>query len=109
VAELGRHLPGCAVSGVAAGLHLVVHLPPDADTPAIVREAESRGVHVVDMDRYRAGGGGPPALVLGYGNITDAHLPEAVSVLAEVIDSPRERLIADGDVPAEDTPRGIED
>jgi GntR family transcriptional regulator/MocR family aminotransferase len=109
VAELGRHLPGCAVSGVAAGLHLVVHLPPDADTPAIVRGAESRGVHVVDMDRYRGGGAGPPALVLGYGNITDAHLPEAVSVLAEVIDSPRERLIADGGVPAEDTPRGIED
>jgi GntR family transcriptional regulator/MocR family aminotransferase len=108
VAELGRHLPGYAVSGVAAGLHLVVHLPPDAHTPAILREAESRGLHVVDMDRYR-GGPGPPALVLGYGNITDAHLPEAVSVLAEVIDSPRERLIADGGVPAEDTPRAIED
>jgi GntR family transcriptional regulator/MocR family aminotransferase len=110
VAELERHLPDCAVSGVAAGLHLVVHLPADVHPAAIVREAETRGVHVVAMDRYSAGGSGSPALVLGYGNITDVHLPEAVSVLAEAIASPRSRPIADGDVPAETTPGGrIED
>lgn len=85
VAELGRRLPACEVYGVAAGLHLVVHLPAATDTAATVREAERRGVHVVDLDRYRVGGSGPPALVLGYGNITDALVPEAVSVLADVL------------------------
>jgi len=75
------------VSGVAAGLHLVVHLPDGVPASAVVRSAEARGVHVVDLDRYRAGGSGPPALVLGYGNITDALVPEAVAVLADALAS----------------------
>jgi GntR family transcriptional regulator/MocR family aminotransferase len=85
VAELAQRLTDCEVSGVAAGLHLVVHLPDNVHPSAIVREAERRGVRVVDLDRYRATGSGPPALVLGYGNITDALVPEAVSVLADVL------------------------
>jgi GntR family transcriptional regulator / MocR family aminotransferase len=84
VAELERRLPACEVTGVAAGLHLVVHLPEGTHTAAMVREAQTRGVHVVDLDRYRAGGSGPPALVLGYGNIADALIPEAVSILADL-------------------------
>jgi GntR family transcriptional regulator/MocR family aminotransferase len=85
VAELGRRLPGCAVTGVAAGLHLVVHLPDGVSAAAMVTAAEARGVHVVDLDRYRRAGSGPPALVLGYGNIADSQIPEAVSVLADVL------------------------
>ena len=42
-------------------------------------------MHVADLDRYRAGGSGPPAVVLGYGNITDALVPQAVAVLAGVV------------------------
>ena len=85
VAELAQRLPGCEVSGVAAGLHLVVHLPDGVRASSTVRAAERRGVRVVDLDRYRAAGSGPPALVLGYGNITDALVPEAVSVLADIL------------------------
>jgi GntR family transcriptional regulator/MocR family aminotransferase len=88
-AELGRRLPGCEVSGAAAGLHLMVHLPAGVHTAALVREAERRGVHVVDLDRYTFSGSGPPALVLGYGNITDALIPEAASVLADIFASQR--------------------
>jgi len=89
VAELAQRLPACEVSGVAAGLHLVVHLPEGTHTSAMVREAETHGVHVVDLDRYRAGGSGPPALVLGYGNITDALVPEAVSILGDIFAAQR--------------------
>jgi GntR family transcriptional regulator / MocR family aminotransferase len=89
--ELGRRLPGCRVSGVAAGLHLVVHLPEAVRTSAVIHEAGSRGLHLVDLDRYRATGSGSPALVLGYGNIADALVPEAVSVLADVLASGRTR------------------
>jgi GntR family transcriptional regulator/MocR family aminotransferase len=87
VAELGRRLPDCEVSGVAAGLHLVVRLPDGVSTPGLVRAAEARGVRVIDLDRYRATGSGSPALVVGYGNIADSLVPEAVSVLAEVLAS----------------------
>jgi GntR family transcriptional regulator/MocR family aminotransferase len=89
VAELEQRLPACEVSGVAAGLHLVVHLPEAIHASAIVSEAERHGVHVVDLDRYRAGGSGPPALVLGYGNIADALIPEAVTILADIFASQR--------------------
>ena len=85
VAELARRLPDCEVAGVAAGLHLVVHLPHGADAAAIVRAAEARGVHVIDLDRYRASGSGSPALVLGYGNIADSLVPQAVAVLADAL------------------------
>ena len=89
VDQLGRHLPDCEVSGVAAGLHLVVHLPAGVDASAMVREADQRRVHVVDLDTYRADSTGPPALVLGYGNVTDGQIPEAVSVLADALASGR--------------------
>jgi len=85
VAELARLLPGVEVSGVAAGLHLVVNLPDGVPASSVVRGAEARGVHVADLDRYRAGESGPPAVVLGYGNITDALVPQAVAVLADVV------------------------
>ena len=89
MAELEQRLSDCEVSGVAAGLHLVVHLPEGTRTSAIVREAETHGVHVVDLDRYRASGSGPPALVLGYGNITDGLVPEAVSIVGDLVASQR--------------------
>ena len=85
VAELARLLPGSEVSGVAAGLHLVVNLPDGVSASAVVGGSEARGVHIADLDGYRAGGSGPPALVLGYGNITDTQVPEAVAVLADVV------------------------
>jgi GntR family transcriptional regulator / MocR family aminotransferase len=85
VAELARLLPDCRVTGVAAGLHLVVHLPEEVSASAMVCDAELRGVHVVDLDRYRRITSGPPALVLGYGNIADSLVPEAVSILADVL------------------------
>jgi GntR family transcriptional regulator / MocR family aminotransferase len=85
VAELARLLPGSEVSGVAAGLHLVVNLPDGVPASSVVGEAEARGVHIADLDRYRAGSSGPPAVVLGYGNITDALVPQAVAVLADIV------------------------
>ena len=85
VDELRQRLPDCEISGVSAGLHLVVHLPVEVPAAAVVRVAERRGVHVVDLDAYRMASTGRPALVLGYGNIADAQVPGAVAVLAEAI------------------------
>ena len=42
VAALARHLPGCEPAGVAAGLHLVVHLPPGADERGRARARPAR-------------------------------------------------------------------
>jgi len=83
--QLARHLPDGTVSGAAAGLHLLLHLPDGLDASRVLREAESRELHVANADQYRHGGVGAPGLVLGYGNIRNALIPEAVSVLADVV------------------------
>ena len=57
VAALARRLPDCPPAGVAAGLHLVVHLPAAADERAVLDRARSRGVGLYGPVRapHRAG------------------------------------------------------
>ncbi|MBX9246471.1 PLP-dependent aminotransferase family protein, partial [Actinotalea ferrariae] len=87
LAALSRALPGARASGLAAGLHLVLHLGDDApDAADVVRHAARRDVAVVDLRRYQA----EPAdrsrsLVLGYGNLADARVEEAVDRLAAAV------------------------
>ncbi|WP_410564477.1 PLP-dependent aminotransferase family protein [Amycolatopsis sp. cmx-4-61] len=66
------------LSGVAAGLHLVLHL--DGDAAAVVRRARAAGVKVADLDGYRTAPG-EPALVLGYGNLADTGVEAAAALL----------------------------
>jgi GntR family transcriptional regulator / MocR family aminotransferase len=81
VAALERQLPGCSPAGVAAGLHLVVHLPPDADEAAILERARARGVGLYGLSEHRIEPG-PPALLLGYGRIAEPAIERAVTELA---------------------------
>ncbi len=85
VDALGRLLPGCAISGVAAGLHLVLALPPGTDAPAVVRRAAAHGLRVTDLAGYRIRPVDRPALVLGYGNLAEATVEAAVTVLAAAV------------------------
>jgi GntR family transcriptional regulator/MocR family aminotransferase len=75
--------------GTAAGLHVLLYLPAGTDAAAVVATAGAAGLRLADLDAYRSRPG-PPALVLGYGNITDPDLPDAIALLASVIEaSPR--------------------
>jgi GntR family transcriptional regulator/MocR family aminotransferase len=82
VAALARHLPRCRPAGVAAGLHLVVHLPPGADEPALLAAARGRGVGLSGLSEHRVEPG-PPALLLGYGRIAEPAIEPAVRTLAD--------------------------
>jgi GntR family transcriptional regulator / MocR family aminotransferase len=86
---LGRHLPGCRVRGLGGGLSLVVELPPGSDAAAIVAAAARREVHICSLDdlRMRPDPHGP-GLLLGYGNLRDDEIDEAVALLAEVVAAP---------------------
>jgi GntR family transcriptional regulator/MocR family aminotransferase len=87
---LGARLPGCAVSGAAAGLHLLLRLPAGAAGAAVAAETARRDVRVMDLDVCRATPGPGPgagALVLGYGNLADAAVEEAVARLASAVRS----------------------
>ncbi|MEU1805512.1 PLP-dependent aminotransferase family protein [Streptomyces sp. NPDC019937] len=81
IRTLAAQLPQARVSGTAAGLHILLHLPDGTDTRATVRAAAAAGLRVADLDDYRVADSAEPALVLGYGNIGDTEIPAAIALL----------------------------
>ncbi|SRR6266508_1282710 len=84
LAALDAHLPGLAVEGVAAGVHVLLRLPPDIDDEAVVSRAERIGLRVTPLSRFaltsNAGG-----LVIGYGRVREDALEAAVAALARAV------------------------
>jgi GntR family transcriptional regulator / MocR family aminotransferase len=85
VAGLRRHAPGLRVHGVAAGLHLLVELDPDADEQGVIAAAAKLSVGVYGVRAHRARHSGPPSLLLGYGNLSNTAIVEGVKRLASVL------------------------
>ncbi|MFD5090493.1 PLP-dependent aminotransferase family protein [Amycolatopsis thailandensis] len=71
------------VSGIAAGLHLVLDLP-GVRAAEVVRRAAVKGLRVADLDDYRATPR-TPGIVLGYGNLADGSVGTAARLLIEAI------------------------
>jgi GntR family transcriptional regulator/MocR family aminotransferase len=83
---LSTRLPTCRVTGTAAGLHLVAHLGDGADAAGVVTAAAARGLRLVDLRSYQMDLGEPAnCLVLGYGNLADGAIDDAVTVLASAV------------------------
>ena len=87
VRTLGVEVPEGRVAGTAAGLHILLHLPPGTDTRGTVRAAATGGLRLADLDDYRTKRSAERALVLGYGNISDTEIPPAVALLREALRS----------------------
>jgi GntR family transcriptional regulator/MocR family aminotransferase len=83
VHAFATHLPDATPTGVAAGLHLFIHLPDDCDEDALVEAAERHGLHLEGAARHWANPrAAPPALVIGYGALHETSAARAVSTLA---------------------------
>jgi GntR family transcriptional regulator/MocR family aminotransferase len=83
VTHLTERLPHLTIDGVAAGLHLVLRLPPGVDAGAVVAEAAHDEVAVTNLaGSYEQPPRSPGGLILGYANIPDVSVPEAVARLA---------------------------
>jgi GntR family transcriptional regulator/MocR family aminotransferase len=86
VEAIAAHLPECRISGAAAGLHMLLHLPEGTNATAATRLSLAAGVRVANLDVYRFS---PiqrePGLVLGYGNLADHQAEAAVARLALAI------------------------
>ncbi|MGW0845789.1 MocR-like pyridoxine biosynthesis transcription factor PdxR [Streptomyces sp. NPDC002787] len=86
VSALTECFPGAEVSGIAAGLHVIVALP-DRYGPIdrFLERAAAAGVAVRGLARY----GGTPdegvRLVLGYAHLSPARIREGVGVLASAV------------------------
>ncbi|HEX5203680.1 MAG TPA: PLP-dependent aminotransferase family protein [Actinoplanes sp.] len=87
IAGLRRHLPHARVTGVAAGLHLLILLDGDHDDAVLAERAAANGVRVQPLSWHRLEPG-PPGLVLGYAANPPDRLAEAAQRLGAVL-SPR--------------------
>ena len=84
VAALAARLPDLPVAGVAAGLHLMVHLPPGTDEDALADAALPFAMRLYGVGPHRTRPG-PPALLLGYASLPDADFDAGVELLATVL------------------------
>jgi GntR family transcriptional regulator/MocR family aminotransferase len=81
---LAEHLPQARLRGVAAGLHAQLDLPEGSDEQAVVAAAAKRGVRVEGVGTHRFAPG-PPALLLGYGAMTEQGIRRGVEALAAAV------------------------
>jgi GntR family transcriptional regulator/MocR family aminotransferase len=79
---LELRLPGFAIEGAAAGLHVLLRLPSDADDQAVAAMAAGRGIGVRALSGMSLTGAADPGLVLGYGRLTVERIDGAVAGLA---------------------------
>jgi GntR family transcriptional regulator/MocR family aminotransferase len=70
-------LAGLEVEGVAAGLHVLVRLPPGVGEREAVAAAAARRVAVDALGPQVAGAPRPPSLLLGYTRLGEAGIAEA--------------------------------
>ncbi len=86
LAALGRWLAQARPVGEPAGLYELVELPDGVDEHALLRAAAARGVGAEGLSQHRFTTGGPPGLVLGYGNLSEPAIEQGVRLLGEAYD-----------------------
>jgi GntR family transcriptional regulator/MocR family aminotransferase len=82
---LARWLPQARAVGEPAGLYELVALPEGVDEHALLAAAATRGVGAEGLAQHRFTTGGPPGLVLGYGNLSEPAIEQGVRLLGEAI------------------------
>ncbi|GAA2810550.1 PLP-dependent aminotransferase family protein [Kitasatospora sp. CM 4170] len=90
VAALAERAPRVRVTGIAAGLHAVLQLPPGAPSEAeLLARAEAAGLVFGVLGWHLAapppGPDAAPALVVGYATPPDRLFPAAVDALCELL------------------------
>ena len=76
--SLARHLPGLEVSGVTAGLHVVLRFPPGVDDEAVARSARELGVEVLPLSEFALAPAPAGGLLIGYGHTHETAIDRAV-------------------------------
>lgn len=87
---LALHAPGVRVTGLAAGMHAVAHLPEGLDEHAVATAARERSVGVYPLGGYRLRSGAfPPQLALGFGNLSESSIRRGIAAIGDLL-APRE-------------------
>lgn len=87
VEALAEHAPESRVTGIAAGLHAVVELPPGTDERTMIQAAAWQGLAIQGLSAFRHPSVPPgrDALVVGYGAPTDSAWTGALDALCRVL------------------------
>ncbi|MBY8883913.1 PLP-dependent aminotransferase family protein [Streptomyces sp. PTM05] len=86
VAALAEHVPHVRVSGIAAGLHAVVELPPGSPSEAeLVARAARLDLALAGKSYYGTVDAAGPALVIGYGSPPEHAFTGALERLCAVL------------------------
>ncbi len=76
-------LPYCTISGENAGVHLLLIFSGKIEEELLIKTAEEKGVKVYGVSSYdiRNEGKGNPVILLGYANMSEKKIKEAVEAL----------------------------
>ena len=91
LAAIRRRSPDARVSGIAAGLHALVELPPGRGEEEVIAQAARRGLALSGLGSFRLATGPPqrpPALVVGYAHPPEHAFTAAVARLVAVLANP---------------------
>ncbi|WP_030796117.1 PLP-dependent aminotransferase family protein [Streptomyces sp. NRRL S-337] len=89
VTALAAHAPGVAVTGLAAGFHAVAHLTPGTDEQTLIAAARTRSVGLHGMSACRSTGASAPAqLVLGFGDLGERTITDAIAAVGDLLGGP---------------------
>jgi len=88
VAAVDEHVAGASITGLDAGHHALLQLPEGVDEGRVVAGARAAGVALRGLGDYRVtsddeapGVPLPPALVIGFGNVTTRQIREGIGVV----------------------------
>ena len=88
-AEAERAFGPGRLHGLEAGCHALLHLPAGTSERAVVATAATMGVRVNGLGHYRFAAADvaprPPALVLGFGNVSERQIRRGIHALAEAV------------------------
>lgn len=85
LASIATSLPDAMPTGVAAGLHVYLRLPPWCGELDLVEAARNRGVLVEGASwHWSVPRAAPPALVIGYGAIAEPAIRDGLAVLGSI-------------------------
>jgi GntR family transcriptional regulator/MocR family aminotransferase len=82
---LGTQLPDLPIGGVAAGVHLLLRLPPGVSDTAIAEAAQGEGIAVTPLSEFRLTPARTGGLVIGYGRLHESAIEDATDALASVV------------------------
>ncbi|HEX8474895.1 MAG TPA: PLP-dependent aminotransferase family protein [Pyrinomonadaceae bacterium] len=85
IAVLASYFPDWRLTGAAAGLHLVANLPTRFDEQEVARLSSARSVRIYPMRGYCFKAPSEPALVFGYGSLSESQIGRGISQLAAAL------------------------